>query len=76
MKGYIGKRIFVDGGFGKNEIYMNLLANAFFGIEVYATFVGQASSLGAALTIHDSWNKKPVPADIIELKYYPGAYRS
>ncbi len=28
------KKIFVDGGFGKNPIYMNLLASAFPGIEV------------------------------------------
>lgn len=63
-------RIFVDGGFCRNEIYMNLLAAAFPGMEVYATFMAQASALGAALAIHDSWNKRPIPSDIIELKYY------
>jgi sugar (pentulose or hexulose) kinase len=63
-------RIFVDGGFCKNEIYMNLLAAAFPGMEVYATFMAQASALGAALAIHEAWNKRPIPSDIIELKYY------
>jgi len=64
------KKVFVDGGFGKNPIYMNLLAKAFPGIEVYAAAVPQASALGAALVIHDSWNKNSFPADIIELKRF------
>jgi sugar (pentulose or hexulose) kinase len=63
-------RIFVDGGFSKNPIYMQLLADAFSDIEVYAASVAQASSLGAALAIHNSWNKRPLPSDIIDLKLY------
>ncbi|HRH50541.1 MAG TPA: FGGY family carbohydrate kinase [Panacibacter sp.] len=66
------KRIFVDGGFSKNSIYMHLLAEAFTGIEVYAATVAQASALGAALVMHQHWNSKPLPADIIELKLYKG----
>ena len=64
------KRIFVDGGFSKNTIYMYLLAAAFPGIEVYAATVAQASALGAALAVHDAWNSKPLPADLIGLKLY------
>lgn len=64
------KRIFVDGGFSKNPIYMNLLAAAFPGMEVYAASVAQATALGAALAIHKYWNTKPLPADIIDLKFY------
>ncbi|MDQ6889311.1 MAG: FGGY family carbohydrate kinase [Bacteroidota bacterium] len=64
------KRIFVDGGFSNNPIYMNLLARAFPQMEVYAATVPQASALGAALVIHQHWNSKPLPSDIIELKYY------
>jgi sugar (pentulose or hexulose) kinase len=64
------KRIFVDGGFSKNSIYMHLLAAAFPDVEVFAAGVAQASSLGAALAIHKHWNKKPVPADLIEMKFY------
>ncbi|MFT4062031.1 MAG: FGGY family carbohydrate kinase [Edaphocola sp.] len=63
-------RIFVDGGFGKNVIYMNMLAAAFPGMEVYAASMAQASALGAALAIHPSWNSQPIPSDLIELKYY------
>ena len=68
LKGAPVRKIFVDGGFGKNRIYMTMLANAFPGLEVYAATISQASALGAGLAIHKAWNKKPVPADIIELK--------
>jgi sugar (pentulose or hexulose) kinase len=64
------KRIFVDGGFSKNAIYMNLLAAAFPDIEVYAASMAQATALGTALAVHHSWNKRPIPNDLIELKYY------
>ncbi|MBI3717946.1 MAG: carbohydrate kinase [Sphingobacteriales bacterium] len=70
LKGTNVKRIFVDGGFSKNQIYMQLLADAFPGIEVYAATIPQASALGAALCIHEHWNSKDLPGDIIELKYY------
>ena len=70
LKGTAVKRIFVDGGFSKNSIYMQLLALSFPGIEVYAASVAQASSIGAALAIHKKWNGLPVPADIVKLKYY------
>ncbi|MEO6329921.1 MAG: FGGY family carbohydrate kinase [Ginsengibacter sp.] len=63
-------RIFVDGGFSKNAVYMNLLASFFPGHEVYAASVAQATAIGAALCIHSHWNKKALPNDIIELKYY------
>lgn len=64
------KRIFVDGGFSKNAIYMNLLAAAFPQLAIFAASVAQASALGAALAIHSHWNTQPVPADCIGLKQY------
>lgn len=64
------KRIFVDGGFSKNSIYMNLLAMLFPEMEVFAASMAQATAIGTALSIHKSWNRKPMPNDIIELKYY------
>ena len=70
LKGEDTKRIFVDGGFSKNAIYMNLLSIAFPGIEVYAASVAQATALGAALSIHKAWNKKPLPNDMIQLQFY------
>jgi L-fuculokinase len=64
------KKLFVDGGFSKNPIYMHLLAHAFPEIEVFAASMAQATAMGAALAIHASWNTKEVPKDIIELKSY------
>lgn len=66
---YVGK-IFVDGGFSKNPVYMQLLADNFQGLEIYAASIPQASALGAALAIHHHWNEKNIPTDIIDLKYY------
>ncbi|NID12626.1 FGGY-family carbohydrate kinase [Fibrivirga algicola] len=64
-------RIFVDGGFSHNSIYMNLLASAFPDVDIWAASVAQATSLGAALAIHEHWNSGPIPDDLIDLTYYP-----
>jgi sugar (pentulose or hexulose) kinase len=64
------RRIFVDGGFGRNQVYMHLLADAFPDTEVFAASIPQATALGAALAVHQHWNSRFPPADIIELKYY------
>lgn len=64
------RRIFIDGGFSKNAIYMNLLAAAFPDMEVFAASVAQATAVGTAMAVHEAWNNKPLPNDIIELKYY------
>ncbi|MBS1524253.1 MAG: carbohydrate kinase [Bacteroidetes bacterium] len=63
-------RIFVDGGFSKNLVYMNLLAKAFPKLEIFAASMAQATAVGAAIAIHHCWNPKTLPADIRELKYY------
>jgi sugar (pentulose or hexulose) kinase len=70
LKGTAVKRIFVDGGFSKNSIYMHLLAMAFPVVEVFSASMAQASAVGAALVIHKEWNRKVIPNDIIQLKYY------
>lgn len=64
------KKVFVDGGFSKNPIFMNLLAEAYPEMEIYAASMAQASALGAALAIHKSWNPKPIQNDLIDLKFY------
>ena len=64
------KRIFVDGGFSDNRVYMNMLSAAFPGVEVFAASMAQASALGSALAIHAHWNKKPLPSNLVQLKYY------
>jgi sugar (pentulose or hexulose) kinase len=57
------KKIFVDGGFSKNQIYMNMLAKGFSNYEIYAASVAQASALGAALVM----NTATVPSGIVEV---------
>ena len=70
ISGTIIKKIFVDGGFSKNVVYMNLLAAKFKDIEVYAATMAQASALGAAVVIHKHWNTRPLANNMIDLKYY------
>ncbi len=74
LKGTKVKKIFVDGGFSQNAVYMNLLAAAFPDVGVFAATVPQATALGAALALHKHWNPEPLPDDLIELKYYPVPY--
>jgi hypothetical protein len=64
------KTIYVDGGFSQNKIFMKLLAEAYHGKEVYASTITQASALGAALVIHEKWNKKTVKKDLLRLTAY------
>ena len=75
LKGTTVKRIFVDGGFNKNSIFMHLLAEALLGIEVFAASMAQASPLGAALAIHRDWNTKPVPKRYYSIKILRGGLR-
>jgi sugar (pentulose or hexulose) kinase len=74
LEGTEVKRIFVDGGFGKNKLYMQLLAESFPQFEVFAASVPQATALGAALAIHHSWNKKSLPQDIIDMRLYRASH--
>jgi sugar (pentulose or hexulose) kinase len=76
LKGTAVKRIFTDGGFCNNPIYMHLLSKAFPQTEVYAASVAQASALGAALAIHQHWNTGTLPPDMIDLKLYSVAHKS
>ena len=73
LKGTRINRIFVDGGFSKNAIYMNLLAAHFPGVEVFAATMAQSTAVGTALSIHDAWNQKAMTNDIIELKKFSSA---
>lgn len=70
LEGSAVRRIFVDGGFSKNSVYMNMLAQAFPEMEVFAASMAQATALGAAIVLHSKWNSKPLPANLIELNYY------
>jgi hypothetical protein len=41
---------------------------------VYAASMAQATALGTALAIHESWNNRQLPNDIIDLKYYSAPF--
>ena len=56
--------------FSQNEIFMNLLAAHYNKYEVFAADIPQASSLGAALAVHDKWNTNAIPNNLISLTYY------
>ncbi len=62
------RKLFVDGGFSKNFIYMQLLADELADLEVYSALMPELSALGAALVIHESWNNMPVPDTVIGVK--------
>ena len=64
------QNIYVDGGFSKNEVYMNLLASVFPGINIYSARVPQASATGAALAIRSVWNSRSTVNNLIDLKLY------
>jgi sugar (pentulose or hexulose) kinase len=57
------KKLYVDGGFGKNPVCMSLLAADFPDLEVYAASVAQATALGAALALVEE-----VPEGVVELR--------
>ncbi len=64
------RKIFVDGGFSKNTIFMTLLANAFPDLEIYAAEVAQASALGAAMAIRKHWNNTPLTDNLVTVRKY------
>lgn len=64
------RRLYVDGGFSQNPIFMRLLAAAFPEMEVYAATIAQATALGAALVLHAYWNSGPIPKQLITVKRY------
>jgi glycerol kinase len=66
-------QVFVDGGFGHNDIFMQLLAAALPQMKIYAASLAQATALGAAMAIHKDWNSRPMPAGLIQVKFIAGS---
>ena len=62
------RKIFVDGGFSKNTIFMTLLSEAFPEREVYAAEVAQASALGAAIAVHGHWSERQLPSNLVGVR--------
>lgn len=54
------ENIYITGGFGKNKIFLRLLASSFPAKKVYTSVINNATALGAALAIYRSISdKKP-----------------
>jgi sugar (pentulose or hexulose) kinase len=68
------QRICVDGGFSRNEIFLQSLARAYPELDIYAAAVPQASAIGAAMILEGIWNPEPPALDLVELRYVPGNY--
>ena len=68
LRGSLVKTIFVDGGFGKNSVFMGMLSNRYPEMEVYSSVVSQASALGAAMAFHSIWNASEMPNKVITLE--------
>lgn len=60
------RRIFVDGGFSHNRMYMRLLKESFPEMEVLAAEAPQATALGAAVIMHGVWNGKSILQNLIK----------
>jgi sugar (pentulose or hexulose) kinase len=62
------RKLFVDGGFSRNRLFMHLLALHFPEMEVYSASLAHASAFGAALSIHHHWNGESLPESLPELR--------
>ena len=60
------RQLYVDGGFGKNPVFMSMLARVYPDLEVFAASVPQASAIGAAMAIAPSQ-----PTSAVELIQFP-----
>jgi hypothetical protein len=49
---------------------MQLLAERYPLVEVFAATVAQASAIGAAMAIHRFWNAESLPVELITLRKY------
>jgi sugar (pentulose or hexulose) kinase len=64
------KKIFVDGGFSQNAVFMNLMARFFPDVEVYGASMSQGSALGTALALHGAWSEQPPPEKLVALRRF------
>lgn len=62
------KKLYVDGGFSRNELYMHLLTEHFPQLDIYSASMAQATAIGAALAVHHAWNSRPLPQDLVLLQ--------
>lgn len=54
------KNLYISGGFIQNKLFMELLQAFLPGWKIYMTDDKHASALGAAVAMHDVWQKEPL----------------
>ena len=59
------KRLYVTGGFARNELFMSLMQAFYPGMELLIASVNNGSALGAALAMHDRWNDRVLPSQLV-----------
>jgi hypothetical protein len=64
--------MFITGGFSKNPIFVKLMASRFPGKRIYTSEIANATSLGAALVLWKSIERKFDPHIELELKHCEG----
>ncbi|MFQ5628311.1 MAG: hypothetical protein ACE5I1_06090, partial [bacterium] len=62
------ENIVVDGGFAKNEWFVEIVAILQVSKRLYVTEVPQATALGAAMMVHEQWAEKQKADDIVNLR--------
>lgn len=58
------KNLYITGGFARNNIFMELLQSFLPEWQIVIAENSRASALGAAVAIHRSWSKEPLPQTI------------
>lgn len=64
----ISRKIYIEGGLAKNEVFMSLLSEAFFDRIIYKVNFRNTASIGAAISIASSWNPRPISAETLEVE--------
>lgn len=65
-------RIYVSGGFVQSDVFMELLQSFLPGKDIFIAENKRGSAMGAALAIHDSWQKGPISEQVAALvKFKP-----
>ncbi|TAM93345.1 MAG: hypothetical protein EPN39_20315 [Chitinophagaceae bacterium] len=54
------KNLYISGGFIQNKLFMELMQSFLPGWKIYITDDKHASSLGAAVAMHDAWQTEPL----------------
>lgn len=61
------KRLYINGGFARNRLFMEVLQGFLPNWELFIAENKLGSAVGAALAIHEKWNRHPIPSTVASL---------